>query len=130
MECPGPWSFCQSSGPYPHLHQLNPSASAFYPVVSGPPVPCCRSGCSDSSLGLPRFGASPNVDGPATQVGQVGGNCSVAPQFENALPGCGPWVHVCGCLCGVCGLCVCCSELATRPIFVHFTRSRKVKDWD
>ena len=103
----GAGSATVSGGPYPEIGQLNPGASAFYPVVSGPPVPFCHSGCPASSLGLPRFGASPKLDRPVTQVGQAGGCCGEAPQpglpNENALPGCGPWVHVCGGLCGVCG---------------------------
>ena len=53
--------------------------------------------------GLPRFG----LDGLGSLPGPVRGGNSGIPQAslptENALPGCGPWVHVCGCPCRVCG---------------------------
>ena len=92
----------------PPLHQLNPCASAFYPMVSGGPSPSRPQACSDCSSGLPRFGA---VSGPghapsaqAVQATEGGGLSSQScPSCENALPGCAPWVHVCGFLCGVCG---------------------------
>ena len=38
--------------------QLNPAASAFYPVVSEPPACNPQSGCLDTLPGLPRFGVN------------------------------------------------------------------------
>ena len=75
--------------------QLNPAASAFYPDP--------QSGCLDTPPALPRFG----VDGLGSMPSPVRGNDCGVPQAslptENALPGCGPWVHVCSCPCRVCG---------------------------
>ena len=86
-----------------HLGGPAVAASAFYPVVSGPPACNPQSGCSDAPPRLPRFGASPNLNRPGTPSGQVGGGGGGVPQqsLPNALPG-GPWVHVCGGLCRVC----------------------------
>ena len=59
---------------------------------------------NDPAPGLP---ASPTADRSGTLYGQAGGCGGGVPRqnlpTENALPGCGPWVHVCGCLCRVCG---------------------------
>ena len=63
---------------------LNPAASAFYPVVSGPPACNPQPGCLDTPPGLPRFGVDHHGPMPST---------------ENALPGCGPWVRVCSSIC-------------------------------
>ena len=90
-----------AGGPYLNQGQLNTAASAFYPVVSGACNP--QSGCSETPPGLPRFG----IDGLGSLPGPVSGGGSGVPHAslptENALPGCGPWVHVCGCPCRMCG---------------------------
>ena len=102
--CGGP---ARSCGTIPHVGLLNPSATAFYPVVSGPPAYPGHSGCPGLSAELPRFGPYPKVDRLVPQSGHAGGCCGGMPQpgfpGENALPVCGPWVHVCGSPCEVCG---------------------------
>ena len=94
--------------------------------------PCCHSGCPDPASGLPRFGASPKLDGPVTLGGQVGGGCCGTPQVgqqcENALPGCGPWVHVCvGANVAFAVPLVRCNVLVIQTISVQFTRFHKMK---
>ena len=82
---------------------LNPAASAFYPVVSGPPACNPQSGCPGDPPGLPRFGV--DLQGPLpcpVRVSTRGLPQSGLPT-ENALPGRGPWVRVCSFPCSVCG---------------------------
>ena len=56
--------------PYPHPSQLNPGATAFYPVVSGPPGPGVQLSCLDHSAGLPWFGTHPKQEGTVSVGGQ------------------------------------------------------------
>ena len=83
-----------AGGRHPVQGQLNPAASAFYPVVSGPPA------CNP----LPRFG----LDGLGSLPGPVRGGNSGVPQAslptENAL--------------------AFCSVLDTRTTCVSFTKYR------
>ena len=52
--------------------QLNPAASAFYPVVLGPPACNPQSGCLDTPPGLPRFGVDNLGSMPITWVWPMG----------------------------------------------------------
>ena len=82
---------------------LNPAASAFYPMVSGPPACHTSSGCSGTPRDLPRFGVDRKGPEPSTVSVCTGGSAQSSLPTENALPGCGPWVHVCSSPCSVCG---------------------------
>ena len=82
---------------------LNPAASAFYPMVSGPPACHTSSGCSGNPPGLPRFGVDRQGPEPSTVSVSTGGSAQSGLPTENALPGCGPWVRVCSSPCSACG---------------------------
>ena len=82
---------------------LNPAASAFYTMVSGPPACHTASGGSGNPPGLPRFGVDRQGPGPSTVSVSTGGSAQSGLPTENALPGCGPWVQVCSSPCSVCG---------------------------
>ena len=70
-------------------------------------APSCPRACYDSSSGLPRLALFGSGHPPLAREDQATrGGClppPSGPSCENALPGCAPWVHVCGGLCGVCG---------------------------
>ena len=82
---------------------LNPAASAFYPVVSGPPASHPQPGYLSIPPGLPQFGADRlgSLPDPVSSDNRVAPSSTVST--ENALPGCGPWVHACGHSCRGCG---------------------------
>ena len=82
---------------------LNPAASAFYPMVSGPPACNTPAGYSGIPRDLPRFGVDRTGSEHSTASACVGGPAQSSLPTENALPGCGPWVHVCSFPCSVCG---------------------------
>ena len=80
---------------------LNPAASAFYLIISGPPACNPPSGCPGNPPGLPRFGVDRQGTGPCPVSVSTGGSAQSGLPTENALPGCGPWVRVSPC--SVCG---------------------------
>ena len=102
---------------------LNPAASAFYPMVSGPPACHTSSGCSGNPRDLPRFGADRKGSKPSTTSVCAGGSAQSSLPTENALPGFGPWV-MCAALLVVCVEHLAYSSvLGTPPTCVRFTKS-------
>ena len=77
----GPGSSKSGYGP------LNPAASAFYPMVSGPPACHTSSGCSGNPRDLPRFGVDRKGPEPSTVSVCTGGSAQSSLPTENALPG-------------------------------------------
>ena len=103
---------------------LNPAASAFYPVVSGPPACNPQPGCLDSPPGLPRFG----VDNLGSMPSRSGVTMVGYPNLARPLRM--PYLGVAhGCACAA-FLAVCVvplayySVLVTRTTCVKSTKSR------
>ena len=104
---------------------LNPAASAFYPMVSGPPACHTSSGCSGNPRDLPRFGV--DRKGPEPSTVSV---CTGEGQPSQVCPLKMPYLGVAhGCTCAAL-LVVCVEHLAyssalvTPTTCVRFIKSR------